>query len=133
MKIKTKFYYLDKGKYFEYGGQLVLDGKQIKKLGKLPIEEAGRSFYFDDTHFEITCEKENKRFKRVINRIITESSYKTSQREYLARLTWLQQQKLLWMFKRHWLQQPGNIVHLFITILIISVAFVSFKFVLNSY
>ncbi len=133
MKIKTKFYYLDKGKYFEYGGQLVLDGKQIKKLGTLPIEEIGRSFYFDDTHFEITCERENKRFKRVINRIITESSYKTTQREYLARLTWLQQQKLLWIFKRHWLQQPGNIVHLFITILIISVAFVSFKFVLNSY
>lgn len=133
MKIKTKFYYLDKGKYFDYGGQLVLDGKQIKKLGNLPIEEEGRSFYFDDTHFEITCERENKRFKRVINRIITESSYKTTQREYLARLTWLQQQKLLWIFKRHWLQQPGNIVHLFITILIISVAFVSFKFVLNSY
>ncbi len=133
MKIKTKFYYLDKGKYFECGGQLVLDGKQIKKLGKLPIEEVGRSFYYDDTHFEITCERENKRFKRDINRIITESSYKTTQREYLTRLTWLQQQKLLWMFKRHWLQQPGNIVHLFISILIISVAFVGFKFVLNSY
>ena len=129
MKIKTKFYYHNDGKYFEKGGTLVLQKRHITKLGKLPLEKEGRSFYYDDTVFNITCEENERRYKVDINRIITEASYNKSQKEYLVRLNWFQKQKLVWMYKRHWLQQPGNVVHLFIFVLIISMAFIGFHFV----
>ena len=95
MIINTKIYIHNKGKYFECGGQLKIRNREIVKLGNFPIDQGGKSFYYDDTNFEITYQKEAKLFKVPINRIITESSYKTTQKEYLTRLNWVQQQKLL--------------------------------------
>jgi hypothetical protein len=129
MKIRARFYYHNKGKFFDYGGYMVLTNRSIERLGSIPIEDEGRPFYYDDTSFSITCENKNKKYLIEINRIITESSYKTTQKEYLIKLNWLQKQKLIWMFRRHWLQQPGNVIHLVVAMLIISMAFLGFEFI----
>ena len=54
-----------------------------------------------------------------INRIITEKEYAASQMEYYVFLTWVNQQKFKWMFKRHLLQQNKTLVHLGLIILLI--------------
>lgn len=132
MKIRTKYYFHDKGKYFEYGGRLQLQARQIVRLGNKLLDSA-RPFYYDDTDFEITYERGNEKLKVEVNRILTEATYNKSQKEYLVRLSWFQQQKLLWMFNRHWLQQPGNTIHLVIAMLIIGMAFLGFRYLAHLY
>ena len=62
------------------------------------------------------------RKKVQINRILTENAYRFGQNQYLIHMNWLQQQKLLWMFQRHWLQQSRNAVQLLILFIIIAIA-----------
>jgi hypothetical protein len=133
MKIRTRFYYHNKGRYFDYGGWMVIHNRMLTSLGSLPVEEQGRSFYYDDTFYTITYEHKEQKGVLDANRIITESSYKTTQLEYLVKLNWVQQQKLRWMFRRHWLQQPGNMVHLFILGLIITLAFMGFELIQHTF
>ena len=128
MRIKTRFYYHNKGNYFVYGGWMVLKDRQIVHLDKLPLVEKARPFYYDDTFYTITYESKEK--KRVLdaNTIITEAVYRTSQLEYLVKLNWVQRQKLLWMFRSHWLQQPGNVIHIAILGIMVTLAFVGFDY-----
>ena len=133
MRIKTRFYYHGKGKYFEYGGWMVINNRSLVHLGNLPIEAEGRSIYFDDTFHTLTYEQNNKKETLDANIIITESSYKATQSEYMVKLSWMQQQKLKWMFRRHWLQQPGNMIHLVILGIIVSLAFMGFELIQHRY
>ncbi|MEP7265144.1 MAG: hypothetical protein ABI772_11630 [Bacteroidota bacterium] len=133
MKIRTHFYYYNKGKHFVYGGTMVMQNRQLISLGELPVEPEGRPFYYDDTYHTFTYEHQDKKASLDANRIITESSYKTTQLEYLVKLNWIQQQKLLWMFRRHWMQQPGNMVHLVILGIIVTLAFMSFELIQSRY
>ena len=127
MKIKTKYYYAEKGGYQTSNQYMILKDRYIIGLeNQLNSTENGKPFYYDDTNYAINYGGENYKRTIVINKLITESQYTTKQREYLTRLTWFQQQKLLWMFKRHWLQQPGNMVHLLIAGLMVSLAFVGY-------
>jgi hypothetical protein len=132
MRIKTRFYYHNKGKYFVYGGWMTMKGRHITNLGNMPVEPGGRSFYYDDTFYTIIFEHNDKVANLDANLIITEASYKTTQLEYLVKLSWFQQQKLRWMFKRHWLQQPGNMVHLVILGIIVTLAFMGFELIQHS-
>jgi hypothetical protein len=127
MQIRTRFYYHNKGRYFEYGGLMTIRNRIMVRLGDLPVEEGGRAFYFDDTFHTLTYQHQDKTATVDANCIITESRYKKDQNEYLVRLNWIQQQKLKWMFRRHWMQQPGNMVHLFILGAIVTLAFVGFE------
>jgi hypothetical protein len=129
MKIRTGFYYRKMGSNFLYGGTMVIADRKLVHLGDLPIEEKGKAFYYNDTCYTISYE--NSEAKRVLeaNRIITEASYGKSQQEYLVKLNWCQQQKLLWMFNQHWLQQSGNMIHLIVLGLIISLAIFSFELI----
>ena len=128
MRIRTRFYYQNKGGNYVYGGWMLLKNRQITQLGKLPLEDRGRRFYFDETYHTIHYSGRLKKGSVDANIIITEEDYRTSQAEYFVRLDYLQQQKLLWMFRRHWLQQPGNVVHIAILFLIITLAFVGFEY-----
>ena len=131
MKIKTKYYFAEKGVYQGSEEQMILEDRQIISLGNHAENgEQKRPFYYDDTEYAITYELSDKKQTIVINKLITEANYTINQREYLAKLTWLQRQKLLWMFKRHWLQQPGNVLHLFIVGLMLTIAYIGFE-VLN--
>ena len=129
MKIKTNFYYRKKGSNFLYGGTMIMANRKLVHVGDLPIDEKGKAFYFSDTYHTIFYENNEANGSLEANRIITEASYGTSQQEYLVKLNWAQQQKLLWMFNRHWLQQPGIVVHLIVLGLIVSLAFLSFELI----
>ena len=133
MTIKTRFYYHDKGNYFVYGGWLVMKKRQLVKLGNIPIETEGRPFFYDDTFYTIAYEHKSRKGAVNTNRIITEAAYTTSQREYLIKLNWFQQQKLLWMFRRQWLQQPGNMVHLIIIGVIMTLAIMGLEIITNRF
>ncbi len=130
MKIKTKYYFAEKGRYQSGVNYMILKDRQIID----PSNEPGgikntRPFYYDDTNYAIVYGAEEKKQKVVINRLITEADYTINQQEYLARLTWLQKQKLLWMFRRHWLQQPGIMMHLFIVGLMLTLALVGYEII----
>lgn len=128
MKIKTKYYYAEKGVYQGSGHPMVLKNRQIISLGNPSSkEDQQRPFYYDDTNYAITYDGNERKQKVVINRLITEADYTTKQQEYLARLSWIQRQKLQWMFRRHWLQEPGIMFHLFIVSLMLTLAFVSYE------
>jgi hypothetical protein len=123
MQIKVKYYYSGNSKYFDCGGYMVLNKRRIVKLGENKISDEGIPFYFDDTDFVINYDYNGNKNKTSINRIFTEASYKNSQGEYLAKLTWLQSQKLIWMFNSHWLQQNGNLIQLSLFLVIFSLMF----------
>ena len=127
MKIKIKYYYPDKGKFKSSDDQLILMNRHI--FSKEYALDEGKPFYYDDTYYDLTFEAREKKHRVVINRLITEANYTTKQKEYLTRLSWLQKQKLLWMFKRHWLQQPGNMLHLIIVSTIITLALVGYEII----
>lgn len=134
MKIKTKYYFAEKGRYQGGNGYMILKDRQIIN----PADEPGgaknaRPFYYDDTNYAIVYGPEERKRKVVINRLITEADYTIKQQEYLARLTWLQKQKLLWMFKRHWLQQPGTMMHLLIAGLMLTLALVGYELINRHY
>jgi hypothetical protein len=131
MNIKTKYYYHNKGKFFEFGGYMVLEERTIKQLGEQVFEGKGKSFYSNESKFDITCQNNDQNYKVDINAVITEASYNTSQKEYFVKLTWLQKQQLKWMFKRHWIQQPENKKHVFLFLVFIALALVVLYFFTN--
>ena len=122
MKITTKYYYHNKGKFFECGGEMTLKKRHIVQLGKFLSEEERKQFYFDESLFNITCENEGQNYMVDINTIVIESIYNTSQKEYFIRLNGVQKQKLKWMFKRHWFQQSENKSQLLIFLAFLAVA-----------
>lgn len=134
MKIKTKYYFPEKGKYQVADQYMILRDRHIVGLGNhADQKESKKQFYYDDTNYSIIYGPEEKKYKVVINRLITEADYTTTQKEYLTRLTWLQKQKLLWMFRRHWLQQPGTMMHLLIVSLMLTLALVGYEMINNHF
>lgn len=111
----------------------MLKNRQIVHLGKLPLEEKARPFYYDDTFYTITYEDKQRKGLVDANKIITEAIYRTSQLEYLVKLNWVQQQKLLWMFRRHWLQQPGNVIHIAVLGIMVTLAFMGFDYISHKF
>ena len=128
MQIKVKYYYNGKSNYFDFGGYMILNKRRIVKLGETEISENGIPFYYDETDFVINYNDNGKRNKTTINRIITETHYKNSQGEYLIKLSWLQIQKLLWMFNSHWLQKAANSINLLLVLLLFSLLFFVIEF-----
>lgn len=133
MRIKTKYYYHESGKYFKPGGELIVKERKILNNRNEEITPPAKAFYYDDTEVVINLKLEKKRVKVNVNRIFTESDYGNQQREYLVNLNWLQQQKLLLMFNRHWIQQPGNAKHLILVTIILLFAGVGLRIITHSY
>jgi hypothetical protein len=128
MRIRTRYYFHNKGKYYLFGGYMVIKDRQITRLGDTDLTP-GKSFYFDRTVHLITFEHNNRKGIVDANTIITESSYQAAQREFIVKLNWAQQQKISWMFKRHWLQRSTNIVHLAILFVLVTLAFMGIEFI----
>ena len=116
MKINLKYYYASNGSYNRPEGELILKNRRVVSNGIDEFTERPRKFFFDETEMNIQLVNENRKLKVRVNGIITESDYSNTQREYFVQLSWLQRQKLLWMFKRHWLQQGTNFVHLLVAL-----------------
>ncbi len=111
-----------------YGGFLILKDKLIVSSGNV-VSGKGKPFYFDRVNHAISYEHDNHKGVFEANTIITESSYTTDQKEFITRLNWFQMQKLRWMFRRHWLQNPSNVIHIAIICLIFTLAFVGFEYI----
>ncbi len=123
MKIKTRYYHhQSKGGYGD-GGKILLVNRKIIPLDE--SENPARAFYFNQTHMTISCERGDRLSKVDINRILTETEYARTQREYLVYLNWLQQQKLKWMFRRHWLQNKKVKMNLILVAIFLMLMFVA--------
>ncbi len=121
MKVKTKYYYTCDDKSYRCGGKLLLkDGKVLIKSDEQ--NKHLKNFYFGGVNMMINYSTERGKSLTKVNHIITESSYGKNQKEYLVNLTWIQKQKVLWMFGQQWLQQPGNGIQLLVIIILIATA-----------
>jgi hypothetical protein len=128
MKIRTRYYISEQG-HFTTGGDMVLEKRSIRRIGNQHFGENTRPFYFNQTLHSIVFYQNSKRVSVEANRLICDASYNRSQRDYLVRLNWFQRQKLAWMFRAHWLQQPGNMVHVTIVLIMITLAFAGFEWI----
>lgn len=133
MKIKRNFFTSSKGKFLESKGELVVKGRKISFRGEKGDFSPPKSFYFDKTDISISYEVNDRKQMAKVNGIITESEYGSNQREYLVQLNFLQRQKLLWMFNRHWLQRPSNIVHLLILGILLGILIFSVRFITDNF
>lgn len=133
MKIKRNFFTSSKGKFLESNGELVVKGRKISFRGEKGEFSNPKSFYFDKTDISISYEVNDRKQMARVNGIITESEYGSNQREYLVQLNFLQRQKLLWMFHRHWLQRPSNIVHLVILGILLGILIFSVRFLTDNF
>ncbi|MBK7964446.1 MAG: hypothetical protein IPK10_03455 [Bacteroidetes bacterium] len=129
MSIKVKYYYHDGGDCFKPGEVLTIKNRKIYLNAENNSTVKHFSFFYDDTSMLINS-KQNDNIKKVqINRILTENAYRFGQNQYLIHMNWMQQQKLLWMFQRHWLQQSRNAVQLLILFIIIALAGIGYSMI----
>ncbi|MFN8153114.1 MAG: hypothetical protein U0Y08_02350 [Bacteroidia bacterium] len=129
MKLNLKYYCTANGRYSRPEGELILKNRRVISNG-IDVDTDGkpRKFFFDETDMNIMFESDVRKSKIHINGIITESEYSSSQREYLVQLSWMQRQKLNWMFRRHWLQQPTNFFHLMVVVFLFIILIVTIDF-----
>lgn len=128
MKINLKYYYASNGNYNRPEGELILKNRRVVSNGMDEFTDKPRKFFFDETDMNIQLVEVNRKSKVKVNGIITESDYSNTQREYLVQLSWMQRQKMLWMFKRHWLQQKSNFIHLLIVLFLFLIFLVTIDF-----
>ena len=133
MRIKRNFFTSSKGKFLESKGELVVKGRKISFREDKGDFSAPKSFYFDKTDINISYEVNDRKLMARVNGIITESEYGNNQREYLVQLNFLQRQKLLWMFQRHWLQRPSNILHLVILGMLLGILILSVQYLTHNF
>jgi hypothetical protein len=120
MEIKTDYYYRSKEGVLKRGGKLVFNRYRILSAEGRELPEKGALYYSSAANDIFKVENDNSTVQSIpINRIITEKEYAASQMEYYVFLTWVNQQKFKWMFKRHLLQQNKTLVHLGLIILLI--------------
>jgi hypothetical protein len=128
MKIKTRCYLLKQKVGYGEGGEILLENRRMLPLDPMLKDEA-RPFYFDQANLTITCERGDKLSRVTINQILTEADYARDQREYLVYLNWVQQQKLHWMFRKHWLQSKEAKKHMiFLSVFLVLVFIASLYF-----
>ncbi len=135
MAIKVRFYYHNGGDHFIPGEKLTIKNCKIYLNEDKDSSFKPFGFFYDDTSMEINAKNTSSRSnirKVQINRILTENAYRFGQNQYLIHMNWLQQQKLLWMFQRHWLQQSKNAVQLLILFIIIAIAVFGYNMIQQS-
>lgn len=133
MKIKRNFFTSSKGKFQESKGELMVRGRKISFREEKGDFSTPKSFYFDKTDISISYEANERKQRTRVNGIITESEYGSNQREYLVKLNFIQRQQLLWMFQRHWLQRPSNILHLVMLGILLGILVLSVRFLTDNF
>ncbi len=129
MKINLKYYYAANGNYNKPEAELILKNRRVISNGLEEFSDKPRKFFFDETDMNIQLLEVDRKSRVKVNGIITESDYSNTQREYLVQLSWFQRQKMLWMFRRHWLQQKSNFIHLIIVVFLILIMMVTIDFI----
>lgn len=123
MSIKVIYYHHTNGVGFQKGEELTIKNKKIYLNSERSSSFKQFGFFYDDTSMQINTKQSNNKLKKVqINRILTENVYHFGQNQYLVHMNWLQRQKLLWMFQRHWLQKSHNTIQIIIIFIIIVLA-----------
>jgi len=130
MSIKVRYYYHDGGEHFKEGEVLTIRNHKIFLNTESKERPEHFEFFYDDTSMQIKTARRKGEVKRVIiNRILTENKYRFGQNQYLVHMNWYQKQKLIWMFDRHWLQQPHNSIQLIIIFIIIALAGIGYNMI----
>lgn len=125
--MKAKYYYYNDNIKAYSEGNISIKNRQFRLLVDSQANSY-QNFYFDNINMSVNCLKGKEYSKVIVNRVITESEYGKHQKQYLVRLNWLQQQKLLWMFNRQWLQLSGNGIQVIILCLVVISAFAGFLY-----
>jgi hypothetical protein len=125
--MRIRYYTSDGGDYFQRGGELMIAKRKLCKSQPESSREMKTrldpcSFSYDPIEMEILLGDKSRVRKTKVNYILTESRYGIGQQDYLVHLNWWAVQRLHWMFKRHWLQQPRNSIQLIILFIIIAIA-----------
>jgi hypothetical protein len=129
MAIKVRYHYHDGGDCFKQGEVLTIKNRKIYAGTENNSEVKPFGFFYDDTSMVIKSKLKDDIKKVQINRILTENAYRFGQNQYLIHMNWIQRQKLLWMFQRHWLQQSGNAKQLLIIFVIIVLAGIGYNMI----
>lgn len=121
MSIEFRIYRTGRDGFYESPGKMILSDKKAY----FPFEDSGEEpeeFNYSpvQTWIDIVS-PDRKKVRHPVNFLFTEQHYRVGQREMFAHLGFIQRQKLKWMYRDHWLQRQGNMVHFFIIILIISI------------
>ena len=129
MSIVFRFYRTGRDGFYESPGKMILSGKR----GYFPSESSGKDEAAEFNYSPVKTwvdivETERKRVRHPVNFLFTEQNYKVGQREMYAYLGWFKRHKLRWMYRDHWLQRPGNLVHFVIISLIISALMISIAY-----
>lgn len=132
MAIKVRYYYHDGGDCFKQGEELTIKNRKIYLGAENSSTVKHFGFFYDDTSMLINSKRKDNIKKVEINRILTENAYRFGQNQYLIHMNWMQQQKLLWMFQRHWLQKSRNAIQLLILFIIIALARIGYSMIHNS-
>ncbi len=127
MRITTEYYCHNGEKNYQSGGKLIIKNRKLY-FPESKVDKNEKSFYFDQTSMVIACDALSGRYPCKVNNILTDAAYGSGQKEYLVYLNWFQYQKLLWMFKRQWLQKSGNGIQLMLVVLIIVTAITGFHY-----
>ena len=125
--MRIRFYTSDGGDYFQRGGDLLISKRKLSRFQAYQISDTASAkdacgFSYDPIEMEILLGDGTRVRKTKVNYILTESRYGIGQQDYLVHLNWWKLQRLNWMFKRHWLQQPRNSIQLIIIFIIIAIA-----------
>lgn len=120
MSIVFRYFQAGPDGFYESPGKMILSDRMAifdGENGNRPESEF--NYTPVNTWVEIRDEHK-KRVRHAVNYLFTEQNYGVGQREMMAHLGWMQKQKLQWMYSDHWLQRPGNLRHMFVIVLIIS-------------
>ena len=119
MKIQFRYFKAGNGGFYESPGKMVLSHRKIKSLDSQDSGAGEREVNYSPMRTWLALKMGSRPVRKEMNFLFTEAGYRLEQKEFLARLGWIQQQKLRWMYRDHWLQRPGNLMHSFFFLLLL--------------
>lgn len=125
MKIQFRYFRAGKGGFYESPGKMILSGRKVKPVESSDSVAGEREVIYSPVRTWLALKMGSRPVRKQMNFLFTEEGYRLDQKEFMARLGWFQEQKLRWMYRDHWLQRPGNLMHTFIFMLLLIFAVVS--------
>jgi hypothetical protein len=132
MKIQFRYFRAGHGGFYESPGKMILSGRKVKPVEKSDPAAGESEVVYSPVRTWLALKMGSRPVRKEMNYLFTEEGYRLGQKEFLARLGWLQQQKLRWMYRDHWLQRPGNLKHTLILLLLFLMALVSIVYLEKS-
>ena len=122
MKIEFRYFRAGEGGFYESPGKLILSGRKVRPAEKAELMPEGEQVNYSPVKTWLTLPMHHRMVRKPVNYLFTEEGYRLGQKEFLANLGWFQQHKLKWMYRDHWLQRPGNLLHMMLFLMLLGLA-----------